>query len=417
MGALGEWTKGALRGPAGWTWTLVLLWLVQAAAMAGLSLILPFLPLFLGELGVTEASSLRLWTGRVVAASFLCMALAEPFWGTLADRYGRKPMVVRSLWGMAVAIGLMSVARTPRQLFALRCLQGGLGGVGSAGVTLMASAVPPQHTATAISLLLTANMIGSSVGPFLGGGWAEQWGCRGLFLITGGVLGGMGVLVLLLVPERFDREAGRRGTRWRDTLAVWTTFPQLRRIVAVAGLIQMALLAAQAMTPLYVAQLAPQAGPRMVGLMFSAPAIANFLASPLWGRTSDRRGAGPTFFWALLGATVAYAPQGWVYSAWQLLFCRIALGLCTPGVNPAISALVAQEVPPEWIGRGLAWLNSARNVGSAVGPLVAGSLAARWGIAPVFGVVTAWLLVGALAAWPWHKTAKLKVQLRESEDA
>ncbi len=109
MGPLGEWVKGMLRGQEGWTRTLVLLWLAQGVAMASLSLVLPFLPLFLSELGVQEPASLRLWTGGVVAASFIGMALAEPLWGTLADRYGRKPMVLRSLWGVAVALGLMSL--------------------------------------------------------------------------------------------------------------------------------------------------------------------------------------------------------------------------------------------------------------------------------------------------------------------
>lgn len=406
MGPSGEPRKSRIHRFEGWIRTMVVLWLAHGIAMASLAVVLPFLPLFLAELGVTEPARLRLWTGGAVAASFICMALADPLWGTLADRCGRKPMVVRSLWGVAIAIGLMSWAQTPHQLFALRCLQGGVGGVGAAGVTLMAGVAPPQHTGTAISLLLTANMIGSSVGPWVGGGWAERWGYRGLFLVTGGALGMVGVLVLLLVPERFDREAGRKNTEWRETFQVLRASPRLRWLLGIAGLTQMALLAAQSMTSLYVTQLAPRAGPRLVGLMFSAPGMANLLTSPLWGWASDRRGAGRVFFWALLGTAVFYAPQGAVRSAWQLLLCRVAVGLCTPGVNPTVSALVAREVPPEQVGRGLAWLNSVRNLGSAGGPLLAGSLAAWWGIAPVFWVVTGLLLVGAGGAWSLRKIAK-----------
>jgi MFS family permease len=399
MVAFVERWRRALREAEGWPRTLALLWLAQCAAMAGLSLVLPFLPLFLGELGVQEPGQVRVWTGRVVAASFFCMALAEPLWGTLADRCGRKPMVLRSLWGVALAIGLMSGARTPGQLFALRCLQGCLGGGGAASVTLIASVAPRQRMGTAIGLLLTANMVGSSLGPLMGGGLAAKWGYRWLFIVTGGILGIVGFLVLLLVRERFDRAAAKGDAAWRDTLRLPLTYPRLRQVVVLVGLTQMAMLAAQTMTPLYVAQLTKKAVPWMVGLTFSAPAMANLLASPLWGRASDRRGAGRTLCWALFGTAAAYAPQAFVRSVWQLLPCRALLGLFTPGVNPTASALVAQDVPPERVGRGLAWLNSARTLGSAFGSLWAGSMAARWGLPRVFLITTGLLLIGTLGAW------------------
>ncbi len=96
-----------------WRRNLWVIWFAQFTAILGFSSVVPILPFYVQQLGVTDPNAVKFWSGAIFSAHAITMAVMAPIWGTLADRYGRKPMVERAMSGGAVAIGLMSLARTP----------------------------------------------------------------------------------------------------------------------------------------------------------------------------------------------------------------------------------------------------------------------------------------------------------------
>ena len=128
-----------------WRRNLTAMWIAQTLSIIGFSFTSPFLPLFLRELGLRDQNEIVWWAGLMNAASALVMAVTAPLWGALADRYGRKPMVLRSMFGGAIIIGLMAIAPNVQTLFALRLIQGALTGTVTASIALVASITPREN--------------------------------------------------------------------------------------------------------------------------------------------------------------------------------------------------------------------------------------------------------------------------------
>ena len=157
--------KSSSRVRPSWQRNLAVLWIGELIAIAGFSVTLPFLPYYVQELGVTKLEQVVFWSGLLTTAQATTMALIAPVWGSLADRYGRKIMVERAMFGGAVVIGAMGFTRNVYQLAVLRAIQGMLTGTVPAAMTLVASSTPPERRGYALGLLQMAVYLGSSVGP------------------------------------------------------------------------------------------------------------------------------------------------------------------------------------------------------------------------------------------------------------
>ncbi|MEM4725281.1 MAG: MFS transporter, partial [Candidatus Hadarchaeum sp.] len=150
-----------------WKINLAAAWIAQFLSIAGFSVAFPFLPFYIRELGVTEVHQVELWTGLLNSVAALSMALISPFWGVLADRYGRKLMVERATFGGAIILAAMAFAGNVQQLFVLRIIQGMLTGTVPAFMTLTACMAPPTQAGFALGLMQMAVFSGSFVGPML----------------------------------------------------------------------------------------------------------------------------------------------------------------------------------------------------------------------------------------------------------
>jgi MFS family permease len=163
--------------------------LVSAAGsfttVAGITLILPILPLFVEDFGVRSTAAVTTWSGIAYSATFLSAALTAPLWGYLGDRYGRKAMLIRASLGMAIAMSLIGLAQNVWQLVALRLLAGLLGGYASGSTILVAAQTPKERSAWALGVLSSAIMAGNIAGPLLGGGLAEAFGVTTAFFAVG----------------------------------------------------------------------------------------------------------------------------------------------------------------------------------------------------------------------------------------
>jgi DHA1 family multidrug resistance protein-like MFS transporter len=189
-------------GPVDWKRNLTALWLAEFVAIFGFSFAFPFLPLYLHQdLAVRTTHDLALWTGVIGGASGLSMTIASPVWGVLADRYGRKPMLVRAMLGGAITVGLMSIAQAAPQLLALRTVQGATSGTVPAATALAAAETPRSRVAWSMGVLSSAVALGGATAPLIGGLAAVVFGLRAVFLGAGVLLALSSLPVLLVVRE------------------------------------------------------------------------------------------------------------------------------------------------------------------------------------------------------------------------
>ena len=168
-----------------WRRNLYILFGVQLLTTAGFSLIFPFLPLYIKELGVATRGSLEFWAGMVFSMQALTMMISSPFWGVMADRRGRKPMLLRATLGGAVLVTLMGFVQNAEQLVILRAIQGAVTGVISSVNALATATTPPEKSGSALGLLMLGRWGGIALGPVVGGILGDAFGYRESFWITG----------------------------------------------------------------------------------------------------------------------------------------------------------------------------------------------------------------------------------------
>jgi DHA1 family multidrug resistance protein-like MFS transporter len=372
-----------------WQRNLYTLWVAELIAIAGFTVVLPFLPYYVQDLGVTAQGQVEFWSGLLFASQAIAMAIFSPIWGSVADRYGRKLMVERAMFGGAVVMGAMGFVQNVQQLVALRALQGCLTGTIAAATTLVASSVPRQRSGYALGLLQMAVYSGASAGPLLGGLVADHFGYRAAFVVTGALLFLAGITVAIFVHEEFEpphRKAGsREGGFWLGVRAVFRS----RDLLVVLGIELMMRLGTRIMDPvlpLFVQTLAPGEAriASLVGLITGLGAATSAIGAVLLGRASDRFGYRTVLLICALGAVVVYMPQFFVTTPVQLLILQAGAGAAMGGGLAAIGALLAKLSPEGRQGAvyGLDW--SAVSAADGLGPMTGAAVAVGLGLRAPF---------------------------------
>lgn len=397
----------------GWRRTFIALIIAQTMSMVAFGMALPFLPLYIQTLGVDDEGNAVRWAGAMSTTGMLVMAAVAPFWGVMADRRGRKPMVARACFGGGLIVGAMALARTPLELFGLRTLQGGFSGTVAATRTLLASVVPASQLGFTLGIMQTAVFVGNSFGPLLGGFISDAAGYKASFLTTGALLAISGVIVMVFVRENFtppvasDADA-RHG--WRDAVAVIERTPGLSAVIVTLFLVSAAQNAMGPVLPLFVKTLVADAHSQiasMAGLVLGITAVTSALAAGFGGRIGDRYGHGRTMaFCAIIGG-ILYMPQALVTSPYELLAWRGLLGLFTGGLMPGTMAIVALRTPAAQRGWVFGLTTTATALGNAAGPLAGAAAATALGLRATF-VVTGLILTvaGVWAAWSTGRSVR-----------
>jgi DHA1 family multidrug resistance protein-like MFS transporter len=358
------------------------------------------LPFFVAELGARNLETQVLWAGAINAGGAAVMAFTAPLWGALADRYGRKLMVLRAMVAGSLTIGLMALATSPWQLFVLRLVEGGFTGTVTASTTLAASTVPRERLGFGLGLMQMAVFSGSAVGPLIGGVLADQIGYRATFVLAGSLLLVSALLVAFLVEERFEppsRRAGHGetgGETWRLLLA-----PALLGIVVSLFALRAASMALQPIVPLLVAQLArgSSAVNSLAGLAMGVSGMTSAVASVGLGRLSDRIGQRPLLIASGALAAATFLPLGLTTQVWQVIVLQALFGIASGGMLPTANALVARLTPEERRGTVYGFTTTASSLGAFVGPLVGTALAAALGLHAPFLAIG--LALAATVAW------------------
>ena len=176
---------------------------VTFVGFSGSTLVMPFLALYIQQLGVTDTGEVALWTGLTLGSTPAITALCAPFWGRVADRYGNKILVQRSLLSFVVVMAAMGYAQSAWQLFVLRALQGLVAGYGPLTLSMAALSAPREEMASAIGAVQTAQRIGPAIGPVVGGLLAAAVGQRRAFLVAAGIYALALLLLTIFYQELF----------------------------------------------------------------------------------------------------------------------------------------------------------------------------------------------------------------------
>lgn len=376
-----------------WRRTLWILWAANFLVMAGMSLVIPFLPLYIESLGMHSLPEVERWSGWVFSAQFVTSFIFQPIWGAFADRHGRKVMLLRAGFGMGVMTALMGLVWAPWQLLILRLINGVFSGFISMAVSLLASVTSDEDSGRALGTLQTGAIAGSLIGPLAGGALAEAISYRGVFFLTGALLLVASIIVMLFVHENVQTKPKKvkQKANWRVLRPLYPVF--IASIVTQVGMMSIEpIVTIYAKTLYHGAHLAI-----IAGLVVAASGIANLIGAPILGRIGDRVGQRKVLIVGLTCAAIGYVPQALAPNIGVLLGGRLLLGLFIGGMIPSLNVLVKKMAPKEIQATAFGMNSSALFLGNLIGPLIGSSVAASYGIQSVFYVTMSILLGNAIS--------------------
>jgi DHA1 family multidrug resistance protein-like MFS transporter len=385
-------------GDPHWRLTLYAAWVAQLCSIMGFSFVMPFIPFYLQhDLGVTDSHQIPIWAGILTSASGVAMTAAAPLWGIVADRYGRKIMVQRSMFGGAVILGLMGMAHTPVQLLILRMLQGAVTGTVSASVALVASVTPRRRMGYSLGMMQMAVYTGAAAGPWLGGSMADRFGYRAPFAVTAGLLLGGGLLVLFGARERFKRPAPHE-PRAVAGIRSLLSLPGVVTLLGIYFMLNLSGTVVEPIFPLFVQKLmgTTKGAASATGVLLAVGGVVAAVAAATVGRSSDRLGHRRVLVATTASVGLLCFPQALAQSVRQLLAIRVFTGFAAGGMGPAVNALMANLCPRNCLGRVYGLTTAASAVGMSIGPSVGGWLAATLGLRLPFVLMGALMLMLAL---------------------
>ena len=383
-----------------WRRNLYAAWLAQILSVTGFGFVLPFVPFYIQELGVTDPNQLRLWTGILSSAPALSMAIMAPIWGLIADRWGKKLMLLRAMFFGAIILSLLATTRTVQAVLVLRICQGLFTGTVTASAALVATGTPRDKLGFALGLLSSSTFIGISIGPAIGGFVAEWFGYRTSFLIGGGMLALGFIFVLLLVHEADSSvdEQTVPGQPSRPKLQKGT--PRL----ITAGMIGLFLLILMLrfvrslpipFLPLYVQELRGQlaGSASTTGAISAGRGLVTAIAAVTLTRFGDKHARLVVVGILLAVAAVVSLPVFFASSLWSFAAILVAATFFLGGVEPLVQAELSSRVVPGRRGLLFGVQTAVSNIGWFVSPLVGSLISIRFGIRYIFLTLTIFLFI------------------------
>jgi len=378
-----------------WKRNLLVCVLGSFTTIIAMTLLLPFLPLYVEHLGVSDPAAIVQWSGVAFGATFLSAALTAPLWGRLGDRYGRKLMLIRASLGMAIAMSLIGLAENIYQLVGLRLLAGLLGGYASGATILVATQTPKARSGWALGMLSSGIMAGNLTGPLIGGLLPPLIGIRSTFFLAGGVIF-LTFLATLFLMKEAPRPKPAAGAAQPVTVRAWDVIPDKKPVITmfvVASLVMFSIMSIEPIITVYLTQLHTRNVTLMAGLVMSATALASVLSASRIGKLADRVGHWKVVMGCLTAAAILLVPQAFVTNEWQLVVLRFLMGIALGGLLPCIAAIIRHSVPDIVAGRMLGYSTSSQYVGQVLGPLTGGYLGGHFGM-PIVFIVTCVLMAG-----------------------
>lgn len=387
-----------------WKTTFIFAFVAQIIGIIGFSFVMPFLPFFIKDLGVEDVGSQALWAGVALSSAGITFAIFAPIWGVYADKYGRKFMVCRAMFGGAMALLLMSFVQTVPQLVFCRILQGAFSGTIAANIALVASVVPHRRSGFTLGMMQTAVFIGNAVGPFFGGLAADAFGYRVSFRM-GAILTLLGGLMVYF---------GTRDNFTRPSIEESAEIPGFTKILLLPGfLISVAVMFGVRLSnsmsspsfPLIVRDIVHSSTNlnSITGGIVAVAAIAGAISAGVLGHAGDRMGRKRILVGCCIGAAISSVGHYFAQTLPALVAMRILFGFTVAGMLPAANAMIHSIVDQRSIGKAYGLATSISMLGSAAGPTAGGFIAMQAGLRfPFMATAMAQIFMGLMIVMLLH---------------
>lgn len=396
--------ESPVQSAVSWRRNLYAITIAQAMAIIAFSLREPIIPFFLKDLGADTVESATRWNGIVASVGGFTMAFTAPIWGVIGDRYGRKPMLLRSMIAASITIFLMGFATAPWHVAALRLIEGAFTGTVTASTALVATSAPRERLGYNLGMVQTAVFAGAAFGPALGGFAAGHFGYRAMFGISSGMMLLATVIVIFFVHEIFTRpeRQPKSDVPLRERWA-WMLGSIMLTTMATIFMVRFVSQGIRPIMPLFLQELGnftDTEAARVTGWMFAVLGVTSACSAIIFGRRGDRVGHRNILVGCVLCASILYFPMAFAQNGWQLIVLQGLFGIAAGGMIPAANAIIANITPAEHRGFIFGITNTVGSLGSAFGPLLISTL-----MAPTLGFQAAFLTVGilmlgfALALW------------------
>jgi MFS transporter, DHA1 family, multidrug resistance protein len=389
-----------------WKKNLYVMFVAEFIVILGFSFIMPFLPLYIQGLGNFTNKEASFWSGISLGISSIALFLSGPIWGVISDRVGRKPMVLRALFGGAIVQTLAAFAPNIYLFVTLRFIQGLFSGTVPAASALVASTSPRDKTPFAMGLLMLGVFLGNTIGPSIGGFLGAVFGFRDSFFIASGLLLIAGLLVFVLVKEDFHRPVKENslGDVWH-LLRSKAIFPLLVTI-CVIGMSQNVI---QPVISLFIKELNPTGSTSTsAGYAFGLLGLAAAISSLVSGRLGKYISLRKVLAFSCLGAALLNLMPIWVTRDTQLIIIVGLLGLFQGGNMTSTSSLIGLSLPVSQQGIAYGLSQSASALGNGLGPIIGGGLGSLLGLRYVFTFASGLFLMASLLVSKYIKGQSAK---------
>jgi len=345
----------------------------------GYTLVMPFLPAFVRELGITSKAGVAFWSGLILSCSPLVASLCGPIWGRMGDRWGLRIMAQRATVANALLWFSMGFAQNIYQLLALRAVLGLLGGFNSVSVALITHAAPRDKVPQIVGTLQAVQILAAGVGPLAGGILANIIGVRYTFFVTGIIM--LGSVVSIFALYRDVPGDSKKTPPAKEASSFWRR-PQFLTAMLVLFFINMADRTFGLTVPLFLEELGTTAA-WVAGVVISLATFGEALSAWISGKLASKVSLQSLISTRLVASIAVLLPMVYAYTTLQFSVLRVFLALLAGGMLTLTVTAASDVIPEEYRGTGFALLQSTSMLGGAAGPLVAGGLAG-WSIRSVF---------------------------------
>ena len=382
-----------------WKKNLFVLSIAVFIAGIAFSEIMPFLSLYINTLGNFSHQQLNFWSGIVYSGTFIVSAVVSPWWGKLADKKGRKPMILRAGIGMSVVIACMGLVQNVWQLLLLRMLQGVFAGFISNSNALVATETPKTNSGQALGTIASATTAGTLLGPLVGGALTSIFSYRITFMITRGLLLLCSILVLFFVHENdFKPVTAKKLDKASGVIKSLRSPHLIFGLLLTTLIIQAANNSINPIVSLYVRQLLNGHGNVVFisGVIAALPGIATFLVASRFGALGDKIGTHKIIVAGFIAASIFFFLTAFVRNTVELGILRFLVGFSDACLFPQVQTMLTKNSPAAVTGRIFSWNQSAMYIGNIVGPLLGSFVSGMFNYSMVFIVTTVIVLINLL---------------------
>ncbi|HBL2287762.1 TPA: multidrug efflux MFS transporter [Enterococcus faecium] len=380
-----------------WRKNLVIAWIGCFFTGASISLVMPFIPVYVEQLG-TPKDQIELFSGLAISVTAFASAVVAPIWGNLADRKGRKLMMIRAAAGMTLTMGSLAFVPNAYWLLIMRFWNGILSGYIPNATAMIASQAPREKSGWALGTLSTGAIAGNLIGPSMGGALAQWFGMENVFLITGALLMITTVLTIFLVKEDFHP------IEKKDLISTKEIFSKMDHLSILIGLfittliLQIGITTISPILTLYIRELSGSTENILFvsGLIVSIAGVSAVFSSPKLGKLGDKIGNQKVLIGGLILSFCYYLPMAFVTTPLQLGILRFILGFSTGALMLSVNTLISKITPQEGVSRIYSYNQMFSNFGQVLGPMLGSTVAHAYNYSAVFIVTSLFVLSNIL---------------------